>query len=146
MDEYTITITLSAHADLIEMEANMTSLLRSEESGTNCVDSFFRFIETLQFFPHRFPQIRESLNGTYFQRKCVLNHYNIYYDVDDEAKAVYIIRIIHCKQKQPNCLSDVFDEGDELYPNGQISLSDLTKGMSEEECRIYLTEMIKRNN
>ena len=144
MNNYTVTITTDAQEDLVMLETNLSILFGDSVQGANSVISFYKFIETLQFFPNRFPLIRDSIDGIHFQRKCILNHYNIYYDVDDENLTVLILRVIHGKQKQPNSLSDVIGEGDELYPDGRIALSDLLKGMSEEECRIYLTEIAKK--
>ena len=141
MKTYSIVFSPNAECDLLDIKANTFSLFKNEDAALNFIKGLLNFIETLSFFPNRFSlnSSNKKVNG--IRRKTSIQHYNIYYKVDDEPLTVVVERIIHCKKKQPKGLCDIISD---LSPDGIISLSEILQGMSEEECFIYLQEMVKR--
>ena len=138
---YTIIYSPSSEGDLLDIKANNLSLFKSEEAAFEFIKGLLNFIDTLAFFPNRFPLNSTSKKTGKSRRRTSIQHYNIYYKVDDKNLIVVIDRIIHCKKKQPKGLCDVISD---FSPDGIISLSEILQGMNEEECLIYLQEITKK--
>ena len=141
MKAYSIVISPSAECDLLDIKANTLSLFKNEEGALNFIKGLLNFIETLAFFPNRFPLNSSNKKANSIRRRTSIQHYNIYYKVDDKHLVVVIERIIHCKKKQPKGLCDIISD---FSPDGVISLSEILQGMNEEECLIYLQEITKK--
>ena len=55
MKAYSIVISPSAECDLLDIKANTLSLFKNEDGALNFIKGLLNFIETLAFFPNRFP-------------------------------------------------------------------------------------------
>ena len=136
MKTYVVNVSEPAQWDLAEIKKNLEETIKSEEYVSNYIKSFYTFLETLSYFPNRFPATRNINKDGVFERRCSLGKHYIYYQVDENVKIVTILRVVHFKRKQPRGLCDVIQD-DVFGPDGRIALSELVADMSDEEIHEY---------
>lgn len=82
--KHTVVLSSKEECDLDDIKENTLSLFKNEESTLEFIKGLLIFIDTLAFFPNRFPINKTSNKADVTRRRTSIQHYNIYYKVDDK--------------------------------------------------------------
>lgn len=97
MNNYTIKITKEAKDDLKLIKNYLKDNLQEPIIAKKLMKKLKESIETLSSFPERFPIVKDYYLSIRNLRKYVVNHYIIFYMIEEDKKIVHIIRIIYGK-------------------------------------------------
>ena len=99
MDEYDVFLSDAASADISSIADYITFTLREPVIARRQVARLRAAVESLRTMPGRHALIRDAYLASRGLRMIPSDHYLIFYRIDEAAKNVLIIRIVHSKRE-----------------------------------------------
>lgn len=97
MNNYTVRITKDAKKDLKSIKNYLIYIFQNRDIVENIIKKLKLKMKSLSDFPERFPIVNDYHLSRHKLRKCIINHYIIFYLVEKDEKIVHIVRIVHNK-------------------------------------------------
>ena len=97
MNNYVVKLTKQAKNDLKVINNYLVYNFQSKENALNIIKRLKLKIESLSDFPERFSLVNDYYLSKHKLRKCIMNHYIIFYLVRKNEKKVHIVRIVYDK-------------------------------------------------
>ena len=95
---YAIRISLSADTDLKKTIRYISITLSNPEAAKTLINKFQDIIDSLRSMPKRHPLADDTILSDWGIRYLNCGHYLLFYQVDDAARVVNIIRFLHERQ------------------------------------------------
>ena len=95
MTEYKVITLPLAEVDIADQTDYIAFELKSPETAVNTVRGFRKVINSLSLFPQSHELDEDEELAAYGIRKTYYKNYKIYFLIDEEEQAVYILRVFH---------------------------------------------------
>ena len=95
MTEYKVITLPLAEEDIADQTDYIAFELKSPETAVNMVRGFRKAISSLSLFPQSHELDEDEELAAYGIRKTYYKNYKIYFLIDEEELAVYILRFFH---------------------------------------------------
>jgi toxin ParE1/3/4 len=102
--EYSLKFTSKAEEDLDVIYEYISNDLFSPESAENLMDKIETSIMMLKIFPYSYPYILDELLRKRGYRKLIVDHYIVFYLVNEKEQQVIIMRILYGARSYQNLL------------------------------------------
>ena len=106
MDSYEIVMTPDAIDDLTELRNYIADVLLAPTAALNTVRAIREEIAGLATFPAANRTMDEEPWRSRGLRRVQARNFFVYYRIDEDRKAVYILNIIYARRNQLNALSE----------------------------------------
>ena len=104
MDRYRMVITSTAKQDIIDIGDYISNILLEPDTSRRFVKGLRHSISQLQYFPNKFPIVKD----TFLARKCIrcmpYKNYYAFYVVSENSKLVTILRVGYNRRNWKNIL------------------------------------------
>lgn len=93
-------------ADIINYISNT---LQSPRAAGNVLNRLQDEIQSLSYFPNRYPLADETLFPDLAVRKLTVQNYSVYYHVDEIETNVLILSVIYARRDQKTAISEYYN-------------------------------------
>lgn len=100
MRTYNVLITPDAHDDLVGIRDHIAHTLESPEDARSVLRSIRKTIASLATMPSRARQVEREPWHSRGVRRTPSGVFFVYYRVDEEAGAVYVLNVIYARSSQ----------------------------------------------
>lgn len=95
---YSVRLSHTAATDMHAAVDYIKLHLHNPDAARSLVDKISQTIESLEQFPTRHAVASDPILKAWSFRYVTINHYLLFYQIDDEHLTVYIVRFLHEQQ------------------------------------------------
>jgi addiction module RelE/StbE family toxin len=104
INDYHLKIVPAAMDDLDDIYSYITNHLSNEDAAIHLMDRIESNIKRLKKFPLSCSLVRDDILREKGYRKLIIDHYVVFYLVDETKKQVNIMRVLYGKRKYEDLL------------------------------------------
>ena len=103
-ETYKVRYTPLAYEDLEETDAYITETLCNPEAALTLLNKIEKSISRLRLYPYVGSEVSDAYLGARGYRKLIVENYLVFYLIDEDEKAVVIMRILYGSREYRNLL------------------------------------------
>lgn len=104
--KYNVRLSAAAKEDILRNADYIELVLKIPSAAGHFLDETEEKLRSLSEFPERSPLVRDKLLASWGIRFLPVMNYMMFYQIREEQKTVYIVRVLHGKSNWSAILSD----------------------------------------
>ena len=97
---YDVRITRQAYSQIAEVRHYIAFELMNPEAAERVLTNILNAIKSLSDMPSRNPLVESEPWYTNGVRKLIVNHFNVYYWIEEQTSKVYVTAVVYQKRDQ----------------------------------------------
>jgi len=98
MINYSVYVSYEAEKDLTEIYGYIKYEFDNLISANKLIEKVRDSILSLEMMPYRYNIVKDGRLASYGIRMMMVNNYAVFYTVDENAKRVYVVRVLYAKR------------------------------------------------